>query len=100
MISSGGVSPPSRLGANYPNPFNPSTTIPFTVGSGSNVSIAFYDASGRMVSSSDLGYRQAGDYTYTWNPSVAAEDKLPSGVYYCRLSIGKNRYTRKLVLLR
>ncbi|MBD3179112.1 MAG: T9SS type A sorting domain-containing protein [Candidatus Latescibacteria bacterium] len=100
VISSGGASHPGRLGANYPNPFNPSTTIPFTVGSGSNVSIAFYDASGRMVSSADLGYRHAGDYTYTWNPSAAAEDNLPSGVYYCRLSIGKNRFTRKLVLLR
>jgi len=91
---------PNRLGPNYPNPFNPSTTIPFTVGTASSVRISFYDASGRMVSTADLGYRPAGEYTYTWNPSIAAEDDLPSGVYYCKLAIGKNSYTTKMILLR
>lgn len=91
---------PNRLGQNYPNPFNPSTNIPFTLGKEGFVRIAFYDASGRMISKSDLGYKQAGEYTFTWNPSISKGGHLPSGVYYCKLSIGKKTYTRKMVLLR
>ncbi|MFO7915131.1 MAG: T9SS type A sorting domain-containing protein [Candidatus Krumholzibacteriales bacterium] len=91
---------PNRLGQNYPNPFNPSTNIPFTLGTENFVRIAFYDASGRIVSKTDLGYRQAGEYTFTWNASISNGGHLPSGVYYCKLSVGKKTYTRKMVLLR
>jgi hypothetical protein len=94
---------PSSIGQNYPNPFNPATTIPFTVGSadaGSRVTMAFYDVSGKTMSRHDLGNRSAGDYEFVWNPALSSGRSLPSGVYYCRLKIGKDVHTRKMILLR
>lgn len=91
------------LQQNYPNPFNPSTTIPYTVGTTGDmqkVTISFFDVSGKLISSSDLGTKSPGDYTFLWNPSASVKGRIPSGVYYCRLAIGKNTFTRKMILLR
>jgi len=103
-LSVKGISAPAAaLGQNYPNPFNPSTTIPYTIGpsaSGQQATISFYNVSGGLVESFSLGARQAGDYTFRWNPSLSRRNGFPSGVYYCRLQIGKEIYTRKVILLR
>lgn len=93
----------TRLGQNYPNPFNPATFIPFTVGpQGENeqIILSFYDVSGRMVDRYNLGAKPVGEYTFRWNPSLLKNVSLPSGVYYCRLRIGKMTFTRKMILLR
>jgi hypothetical protein len=93
----------AMLGQNYPNPFNPTTTIPFTIGAtgaGKSATICFYDVTGKLVDSTNLGVKQTGDYTFTWNPSNSRRGGLPSGVYYCRLQIDKEIYTRKVILLR
>ncbi len=101
----GAISPEAGniLSQNYPNPFNPSTTLPYRVGSGasgSRVTIAFYDVSGRLVDRHDLGIKPAGDHSFEWNPSLSTGKNLHSGVYYCRLQIGKEILTRKMILLR
>lgn len=91
------------LGQNYPNPFNPSTTIPFSVsaaGAGKPIGISFYDASGRMLERYELGRREEGKYEFRWNPGAKRGGEFPSGVYYCKLSIGKEVFTIKLILLR
>ncbi len=93
----------SALGQNYPNPFNPSTTIPFNIAEGgfeTAVSISFYDVSGKMIDRNDLGVLPAGNHVFEWNPRLSAGRNLPSGVYYCRLNVGKETFTRKMVLLR
>ncbi len=95
--------PAAALGRNYPNPFNPSTTIPYTIGAdgaGRPATISFFDVSGRMVDRRSLGSRPAGDYAFRWNPSAALRPDLPSGVYYCRLQIGKEIHTSTVILLR
>ncbi len=91
------------LGQNYPNPFNPSTVIPYTVsasGAGKPAVLSFYDAAGRLVDRHDLGIREAGRHSFRWNPAAESRGGFPSGVYYCRLAIGKEVFSRKLVLLR
>ncbi|MBN2070548.1 MAG: T9SS type A sorting domain-containing protein [Candidatus Krumholzibacteriota bacterium] len=93
----------SSLGQNYPNPFNPATSIPFHiagVNSGSRVRITFYDVSGKVVERYDLGIQPAGDHTFEWNPSLSSGRNIPSGVYYCRLEVGKEAFTRKMIMLR
>jgi hypothetical protein len=99
----GAPAPTAALGQNYPNPFNPSTTIPYTIGSsgsGQPVTMSFYNVAGGMVESFSLGAKQAGDHTFRWNPSLTRRNGFPSGVYYCRLQVGKEIYTRKVILLR
>jgi len=103
LFVKGGPAPAAALGPNYPNPFNPSTTIPYTIGaSGSEqpATISFFDVSGRMVDTYALGAKHAGDYTFRWNPSLTRRNGFPSGVYYCRLQVGKEIYTSKVILIR
>ena len=93
----------ASLGQNYPNPFNPSTTIPFTIGAtgaGKPVNISFYNVSGRLVDSYVLGVKGTGNHSFRWNPALGKGGSFPSGVYYCRLRIDKEIYTRTLILLR
>ena len=94
---------PSSVGQNYPNPFNPATTIPYVIGSASGpsaVSVAFFDTAGRLISRRDLGVQPAGEHTFVWNPALSTGSAIPSGVYYCRVQIGRETFTRKLILLR
>ena len=80
---------------NYPNPFNPTTTIQFTVPVRSTVSLRIFDPLGRAVAILEEGVLPAGVYTRTWNASGEA-----SGVYFCRLQAGTFAQTKKLILLR
>jgi hypothetical protein len=94
---------PSALWQNYPNPFNPATTIPYTVGTegaGKPVRITFFDVAGRRIDAYTLGTKPIGTYSHVWNPEHSMGRRIPSGVYYCKLQIGKESFTRKLVLLR
>ena len=93
----------SSLGQNYPNPFNPVTTIPYFIAgtdSPSQVTITFFDVSGRMIVRYDIGMKPAGNHTFEWNPSLSNGRNIPSGVYYCKLEIGKDSFTRKMIMLR
>lgn len=93
----------ATLGQNYPNPFNPSTTVPFTVGAsgaGKPVSISFYDVAGRLVESFNIGPKPVGSFTFRWNPALNGRGNVSSGVYYCRLQVDKEIYTRTMILLR
>ncbi len=94
---------PSALGQNYPNPFNPSTTIPYSIGiegAGKQIRISFFDVAGRKIESHVVSPKPIGHYTFRWNPSLSVGRDIPSGVYYCRLEIGKESFTRKLILIR
>jgi hypothetical protein len=83
------------LSQNFPNPFNPSTTISFSVPSRSFVSLKVFDCLGKEVGTIVSEELSAGNYSRQWNAS-----SLPSGVYYYRLQSGSFTDTKKLVLLR
>ena len=84
-----------RLLPCYPNPFNPTTNITFTITSRSFVTIKIVDLFGREVSIISSGEMEAGTYTHQWNASVYS-----SGIYYCRIQAGNFIGTEKLVLLK
>ena len=92
--------PSIALGANVPNPFNPSTTIPYRVSTTSRVHIAVYDASGTLVKTLVDGVRGAGAWGVTWNGEDERGKRVASGVYFCRMRAGSFDETRKLVLLK
>ena len=86
-----------ELGHNSPNPFNPQTTIEFTLYGAGVAQIDIYDVLGRRVET--LGRRpyQAGIHRVTWRPGAA----VPSGVYYYRLLVdGRVVDTHRMVLLK
>jgi hypothetical protein len=80
---------------NYPNPFNPLTTITFELQVEDVVTIEIFDAEGALVEKISPGVFSTGRHRVRWE---AAD--LPSGVYLCRLRTGGFTDTRKLTLLR
>lgn len=84
-----------RLAPNYPNPFNPETTIGFTVPQQVQVRLVVYDLLGREVAVLVDGVRPAGTHTVRFDASM-----LPSGVYLYRMQSGSFSQTHTMVLLR
>jgi hypothetical protein len=83
------------LSHNYPNPFNPSTTISFSLPSKSFVSLKVIDALGREVSTLLSEELQAGTYSCRWESA-----ELPSGAYFYRLQTAGHVETKRMTLLR
>ena len=77
----------------YPNPFNPSTNIIFSISHGSNSLISVYDMEGRYLETLSKSYFVPGSYTLTWNAS-----EYPSGIYFIRLALDSYLISHKLVL--
>jgi hypothetical protein len=92
----------ARLEPVRPNPFNPSTAIVFAVpGQGARpVSIAIYDAAGRLVRSLLDGPVGAGEHSLPWDGRGSSGRGLGTGVYFLRVAIGNEVFTEKLVLLK
>jgi hypothetical protein len=80
--------------ANYPNPFNPKTSIYFSIPNAGLVTIEVYDALGRIVTSLMHEKKEAGHYELQFDGSA-----YESGVYFCRLLVGKTILTTKLLML-
>lgn len=89
------VSLPFVLQQNFPNPFNPATTISFSINRDDRVSLNVYDVAGRLVATVLDKEMKAGDY----NVSFRANG-LASGVYFYKLKTSANEMTRKMILLR
>jgi len=83
------------LGRNYPNPFNPSTTIEFSLSQGGFVTLTIYDLLGRENETLISGHLGAGAYKAVWNAGNAV-----SGIYFYRLTAGKSVGIGRLILSR
>jgi flagellar hook assembly protein FlgD len=90
----------ASLAQNSPNPFNPSTTIRFTVPEKGRVALNVYDANGRLVRSLVDDVRDAGSHDVTWDGRDNSGASVGSGVYFYRLTAGKFRESKKMVLLK
>lgn len=85
------------LHANYPNPFNPSTTIPYEVNRASDVTVTIYDILGREVVQLVNKFHSPGSYKATWN----AASGTSSGIYFYQLKSGNYRsQMMKMVLVK
>lgn len=88
------------LEVNYPNPFNPTTTIRFVVPQDGDVDLAIYDASGRLVRTLIRAPLAAMTYETTWLGVDDEGRSVASGVYFARLVCERQSDTRKLILVR
>jgi hypothetical protein len=85
---------------NYPNPFNPSTTIEFSIAQGSEIRLVVYNVLGQAVKTVFLGYKEAGNYSVIWDGTNEAGVPQSSGTYFYKLSAGSSEQTRQMTLLR
>ncbi|MBN2290373.1 MAG: T9SS type A sorting domain-containing protein, partial [Candidatus Glassbacteria bacterium] len=91
------------LAQNRPNPFNPSTTIEYSLPSGSNelqVSLTVFNLRGAVVAVLVYGLQSPGSYSATWDGTDLRGRPLPSGVYFYRLQAGNFSAVRKMVLVK
>jgi len=80
---------------NFPNPFNPSTTIRFSLRTRGTVSLEVFDILGSRIATLIRGSMDRGDYRVLFNA-----DRLPTGMYVCRLTVGAQSAVRKMLLIR
>jgi C1A family cysteine protease len=86
---------------NYPNPFNPTTAISYTVPApGAEVRLVIYDLAGREVRTLVAGAEQGGEHVVVWHGRDEAGRPVGSGVYFYRLVIGGRSIERKMVMLK
>lgn len=85
-----------RLSQNFPNPFNPSTVINFTIPNMSNVTLKVYDMRGQLVASLINGEtRTEGNYSFEFDGSA-----LASGMYFYKIEAGSFSETKKMILMK
>ena len=91
---------PLELGAARPNPFNPSTTISFSLATESAVELSIFDVHGRTIRTLVNETRTAGAHVANWDGTAEGGVAAPSGIYYYRLEVGDWTDTRSMVLLK
>jgi len=97
----GGETPPQfALRANYPNPFNPSTSIRFDVAARSHVTLVVYDVSGALVRTLVDGMTDAGSQVVEWDGGNDQGNPASSGVYFYRMTAPGFSDARKMTLIR
>ncbi|MBN2415825.1 choice-of-anchor D domain-containing protein [bacterium] len=88
------------LHRNYPNPFNPETTIAFSIPGKTNVELIVYNALGQKVRTLVDEVKKAGEYQVLWNGRDGNDRAVASGVYICRLKTDRQSAVQKMVLIR
>ena len=91
--------------ANYPNPFNPETWIPYQLATPADVKITIYDAKGSVVRTLVLGHQPEGYYTEQhravyWDGRNTLGERVASGVYFYQLHTDAVSLTRKMLILK
>jgi hypothetical protein len=95
----------TKLHANYPNPFNPETWIPYQLAEDSDITIRIYDAAGHIVRTLFIGHQTAGYYLNRseaayWDGKNELGEQVASGVYICELETPTFKQTRRLVVVK
>lgn len=90
----------TSLSDNYPNPFNPTTTIPFSLAEPGFVSAVVYDISGAEVRTIASGYREAGNYNFVWNGLNNDGASVSSGRYIIKINAPNFSDSKTMTLLK
>ena len=95
----------TELLANYPNPFNPETWIPYRLAEDASVTLTIYDLSGQVVRTLQVGHRIASAYenrskAIYWDGRNDVGEGVASSVYFYTLTAGDYSATRQMVILK
>ncbi len=89
-----------KLSQNFPNPFNPRTSIEFDMKEKGLVTVRVYNVAGQLVRSLIDGVKDAGAYSVTWDGTNNLGVEVGSGIYFSKMETREYSATKKLVLLR
>ena len=91
--------------ANYPNPFNPETWIPYQLAAPADVTVSIYAVDGRLVRTLGLGHQTAGMYesrsrAVHWDGKNNLGENVASGIYFYQIQAGEFSATRRMLILK
>lgn len=90
-----------KLKPNYPNPFNPLTSIPVVVKNTGEVTVNIYDSNGGFVKEVFKGILNSGEFLFRWDGISQSGNKMSSGQYFCKLIINNEIVaSTKMILLK
>jgi len=89
----------TELKGNYPNPFNPSTTISYAIKDATDARLEIYNLKGQLVRTLANAHHKTGHYNLVWNGMDDANKPVSSGIYFYRLTTDKYQKTRKMLLV-
>ena len=88
------------MGQNFPNPFNPQTTLRLGVAHVGRMRVTIFSPSGQLIRTLADGNFSPGTYRLSWDGADARGNPVASGIYFVRASSGREVVTRKVTLLR
>ncbi len=91
---------PLTLHQNWPNPFNPATTVAYYLPDDANVRLEVFDVAGRRIALLANGREARGRHSASWNGADDAGRPVAAGIYICRLTADKETLSRKMILMR
>jgi len=86
---------PIKFLKNYPNPFNPTTTISYDLVGAGDVKVTIFNSKGEMVLASDLGNQDIGSHKFKFDGN-----KYNSGVYFYQVSVGEVVQTKRMIMVK
>jgi hypothetical protein len=92
-----------ELFQNFPNPFNPTTTISYQLARSGEINLKIYNITGQEVQTLESGYKQAGNYKLSWDGKDSQGNRIASGVYFYQLTVSGEEnliLTRKMMFLK
>lgn len=84
----------------YPNPFNPSTNIAYSLSEACDVDFRIFNSRGQMIRYIKAGRKEVGNHSQVWDGNDANGNAVGSGIYYIRMQAGKESFNTKAVLLK
>ena len=85
---------------NYPNPFNPETSISYTLENPEYVSLKIFNMQGQLIKTLVNEKQNSGEYKIEWNGTNDSNVKVVSGVYIYQLNVGKDNFSKKMMLMK
>ena len=86
---------PIKLLKNYPNPFNPTTTISYDLVRTGDVKLSIFNSKGQMILKQELGEQKIGSHQFKFDGN-----KYNSGVYFYQVSVGGNVQVKKMIMVK
>lgn len=90
----------TTLGGNFPNPFNSSTRIEYSIAKGGHVLLQIFNIQGQLVKIVVDGYKFPRNYAFDWNGMNQSGAPVASGSYFYRLTVGDFSQTRRMILVK
>jgi hypothetical protein len=90
----------TQLAGNYPNPFNPETTISYSLKEAGLVSIDIYNVKGQLIKHLVKGEMSAGNHSIVWNGRDDNNHAVSSGVYFYKMNSGSYSSTKKMIMMK